>query len=146
MKVKHTKNFIRLCCAAWGLTGRALEEEKFMNESTVSDSRGRPLANADVYSGRAHTQTDANGRFTIEIEQGNSLIIEAPGYEKTTLSYAAARNGDSVSMEPDDPFFGDETPVQLAFRESSPGDVIGAVSTVNRSEERRVGKECVSKC
>src|SRR3546814_18615329 len=41
-------------------------------------------------------------------------------------------------MEPDDPFFGDETPVQLAFRESSPGEVIGAVSTVNADEVNEV--------
>src|SRR3546814_326623 len=138
MKVKHTIIFILLGVAAWCLPGRALAQEKVRIESTVSDSRGRPLANADVYSGRAHTQTYAYCRFTIEIEHGNSLIIEAQGYEKTTLSYAAARNGDSVSMEPDDPFFGDETPVQLAFRESSPGEVIGAVSTVNADEVNEV--------
>src|SRR5690606_13129860 len=88
MKVKYTIILFLLGAAVWCLPNRALAQEKVTIESSVSDSRGNPLANADVYSGRAHTRTDANGHFSIDVEQGNGLIIEAPGYEKYTLSYA----------------------------------------------------------
>ncbi|MFW5835318.1 MAG: SusC/RagA family TonB-linked outer membrane protein [bacterium] len=109
----------------------AQQESTISIEATVTDADGNPIPNVEVFSGNAYSTTDANGRFTISMESGARLLVEAKGYENISLSYSAAEDIDEITLEATRFLYDRDDKVALPFRTAHKGDVVGAVSTVN---------------
>lgn len=100
-------------------------------ESVVNDESGNPIENAKIFSGSAYAVTDANGNFTIATEPGLKLIIEAEGFENSSVSAEKAIDMKSISLKTSPFLYGNKDKVDLAFRQVYRGDVVGAYSKVN---------------
>lgn len=109
----------------------AQQERLITIESVIVDESGNPIENAEIFSGGAYTKTDANGKFTLLIEPGSKLIIEAKGYENTAVTIDEARNKTNISLKSTPFLYGSDEMVDLAFRKVHEGNVVGAYSKVN---------------
>lgn len=111
------------------------QQENFLSiSSVVKNEEGNPVENAEVYSNSNYTKTDASGRFTISIEPGARLVIEAEGFEPISYSSVEAERMDEFNLKEAKSLYGSGENVQLAFRKAPKGNVIGAVSEVKASE------------
>ena len=111
------------------------QEEKTINiESVVFDENGNPVENAEVFSGRAYTKTDASGRFSISIEQGANVIIEAEGFNRQELAQDEAANMVKITLSRAAFLYGTDEKVNVAFGKTFEGNVVGAISTLNANE------------
>ncbi len=65
----------------------------------VRDERGEPLAGATVRvkSGSAGTSTDASGKFTIEAEEGDMLVVSYTGY--TTIEVTVGSGPLNITLQ-----------------------------------------------
>lgn len=100
-------------------------------ESVVLDQDGKPLVNAEVYSGKAYTKTDALGKFSINVEAGSHLIFEKAGYENQELTIDEVNNRVNVSLKSVKFLYEKDDMTDLAFRKAFKGDVVGAVTKLN---------------
>jgi TonB-dependent SusC/RagA subfamily outer membrane receptor len=100
-------------------------------ESVIVDENGNPIENAEIFSGGAYTKTDANGKFTLLIEPGNKVVVEAKGYENTAVTIDEARNRTNISLKSARFLYGSDEMVDMAFRKVHEGNVVGAYSNVD---------------
>ena len=112
----------------------AQTEKLITIESVVNDVNGNPIENAKIFNGSAYTKTDAAGKFTIAMESGTKLIVEANGFENISLTADEAKTLIKIELKKTDFLYGKEDLVDLAFRKAYLGDVVGAVSSVNANE------------
>ena len=103
-------------------------------ESVVVDQAGNPIENAEVFSNAAYAKTDAAGKFKIEVEPGMQVIVEANRYEPVKLTLDEASNMTRISLAPQKFLYGSDDRVNLAFRKSYEGDVVGAVTRIKANE------------
>ena len=108
----------------------AQKEKKITVQSVVNDEAGNPVANARVFSNSAFALTDETGKFTIDIETGAKLIIEAEGFESLILAQDEARNMVKIPLKKVPFLYGNEEKIDLAFRRVYEGDVVGFVSKI----------------
>lgn len=113
------------------VVGLSAQSEVNTMESVVNDGNGIPVKGAEIYSGRSYSVTDASGKFTIEVEPGAKVIVEAKGFESQTLVYDEANSHPTINLERDAFMYGIDDQVQVAFRKKKKGEVIGFVSEVN---------------
>jgi len=134
MKKKYYILLAFLSVAIFAIPGnvRAQKEKKVTVTSAVLDEAGKPIANAEVFGGDSFTKTDAKGQFTLSMETDARLVVEAKGYESTTLSINEAKS--KVTLKPSVFLYNEKQKVNVAFRKIDAGDVVGAVSTVNTKE------------
>jgi len=107
-------------------------------ESVVTDENGNPIENAEIFSHSAYTKTDADGNFTIKVEIGSKLVIEANGYESSAISVDEAKNLVKIALKKSPYLSGREGKVNVAFNKVNEIDVVGAVSSLNASQIREV--------
>lgn len=103
-------------------------------QSAVVDESGKPVKGADVYSGSAYTKTNENGKFTITVESGSDLVVVAKGYEKASLASEDALTQTSITMKKAALMYSDNDKVNLAFRKSYRGDIVGSVTKLDVGE------------
>ncbi len=103
-------------------------------ESVVTDKSGNPIENAEIFSNTAYTKTDVEGRFSISIEPGTNLLVEAKGFIDLSLTPDVAMNLVRITLEASEYLYGRDKKVDLAFRKAFEGDIVGAVSIQRTSE------------
>jgi TonB-linked SusC/RagA family outer membrane protein len=103
-------------------------------ESVIKDQDGKPIPNAEVFSGRSYARTDAMGNFTILMEAGSRLVIEANGYDRITLTSEQLNLMNEIRLNSNSLLYDMDDKVNLAFRRANKGDVVGSVSVVNTAE------------
>lgn len=134
MKKKYSIILILLSVVILFISNNVIAQEdgdKVTVESVITDPDGNPVGNAEVFSGSSFTRSDDSGRFSIEIEPGTSLVIEAQGYENITIPLQDARNLAEINLEPTPFLYGSDEKVDLAFRKVHKGNVVGAFSNIN---------------
>jgi len=103
-------------------------------ESIITDEEGNPVENAELFSNTAYTKTDFTGRFTIKMESGSSLVIEAKGFDDLILKSDEAANMVKITLKKVSFMYERDDRVNLAFRKAYKGNVVGAVSVINANE------------
>jgi TonB-linked SusC/RagA family outer membrane protein len=113
---------------------RSQESKSVIIKSVVLDKNGKPVANAELFSGNAYTKTDAEGKFTISMEPGSKLIVEAKEFDSVALTVDEAKIRTKIILKETTFLYENEDKVDLAFRKSFSGDVVGSVSKVNTTD------------
>lgn len=103
-------------------------------QSVIVDEEGRPIKDAAVYSGSAYTKTNAEGKFTIAVESGENVVVVAKGYESASLPSADAVEQARITMKKAPLMYTGEDKVDLAFRKTYMGDVVGSVTKLNAAD------------
>ena len=135
MKCKHA--IILSCLSALLLCmhpGAYAQDKQAKIRSAVVDAGGKPIKDAEVYSGSAYARTDAEGKFSIAVEPGSNLVIMAKGYEKKSLESADAMEQSRITMKKARLMYSEDDKVNLAFRKSYQGDVVGSVTKLDVGE------------
>ena len=114
----------------------AQDEKLIVVKSVVNDKDGNPVANAEVFSGNAYTKTDANGKFSISVEPGSKLIIEANAFDIVTFTIDEVKNRTKIVLNATKFLYENDEKVNLAFRQAYSGDVVGTVSKVDATHVR----------
>ncbi len=100
----------------------------------VTDENNQPLPGVSVYdkNNRAHgTATDANGKYTIAVAQGTTLVFSFVGY----LPYEAAVGSSgaiNVKLKPQANLLNEV--VAIGYQSIRKSDVTGAISSVKANE------------
>jgi len=136
MKIKYYILFAFLSAVMFAVPGKvcAQKEKSITISSVVTDEKGKPVGNAQLFGGDSFAKTDAQGRFSISIEKDAKLVVEAKGYDSITLTIDEAKNRTSVALKTSTFLYNEEDKVNIAFRKAYPGDVVGAVSTVKADD------------
>jgi len=103
-------------------------------ESVVLDQDGKPLANAEVFSNRGYTVTDATGKFTLEVEPGDRLVFEKDGYENIELTIDEVNNKENVTLAAVKFQYEKNAKIDIAFNKAFKGDVVGTVTSIKADE------------
>ena len=112
----------------------AQDEKSIVVTSVVNDKDGNPVANAEVFSGNSFTKTDAQGKFSISVEPGSKLIIEAKDFDIASFTVDEAKIRTKIVLNPTKFLYENDAKVNLAFRQAYEGDVVGTISKVNTTE------------
>lgn len=111
------------------------QKEKLIEiKSVVTDKDGKPVPNAELFSATSFTRTDASGKFSIGMEPGSKLIVEANAFETITLTLDEAKIMTAIKLVSTKFLYEKDAKTDLAFRKAFSGDVVGAVSKVNTDE------------
>ncbi|WP_343702389.1 SusC/RagA family TonB-linked outer membrane protein [Chitinophaga sp.] len=136
MNYKHS--IILTCLSAMLLCiqpgAHAQEGKPVKTQYAVVDEDGKPIRNADVYSGSAYAKTNAEGKFSIAVESGSDLVVVAKGYDKISLSSADALQQPRITMKKSALMFSEEDRTNLAFRKAFQGDIVGSVTKLDIAE------------
>jgi TonB-linked SusC/RagA family outer membrane protein len=101
-------------------------------QSKVTDESGQPVANAEIYSEDSYTLTDAEGNFSLKINPGSKIMIEADGFQKIII---AGENADKeTKLHRATLLYGDKDRVNLPFRKAMQGDIVGAANGYSISD------------
>jgi TonB-linked SusC/RagA family outer membrane protein len=103
-------------------------------QSVIVDEAGRPIKDADVYSGAAYARTNAEGKFSIAVESGSQVVVVAKGYENASVASADAVEQARITMKKAPLMYAGEDKVDLAFRKAYMGDVVGSVTKLNAAD------------
>lgn len=136
MKKKHSILLALLSLAFLCATSPVFAQKKATAtvSSTITDESGNPVENAEIFSGAAYVKTDAEGKFTLKIEPGSRIIVEAKGFEIRTLAQGEASNMEKIALKQVKFKFGENEKVDLAFRKAYEGDVVGFVTKVGAKD------------
>ena len=100
--------------------------------STVEDSDGNPIANAELISDNSYAKTGNDGSFTISVNPDASLTVKAGSYKSITLSASEASEMTNITLPPSDSL--DNKIVNLGFRKVSESELVSAVSYMTADE------------
>ncbi|WP_346316168.1 SusC/RagA family TonB-linked outer membrane protein [Chitinophaga sp. YIM B06452] len=132
MKFRHSIILSCLGVLLLCISPRASAQEKAAKSRfTVVDEEGKPVKNADIYSGSAYAKTNAQGVFTIAVEAGADLVVVAKGFEKASLSSADVLDQPRITLKKAALMYAEEDKVNLAFRKSYQGDIVGSVTKLD---------------
>jgi TonB-linked SusC/RagA family outer membrane protein len=112
----------------------AQDEKSIVVKSVVTDKDGKPVVNAEVFSGNSYTMTDGSGKFSISVEPGAKLIIEAKEFDVISLTVDEAKLKTKIILNSTKFLYENDAKVNLAFRKTFEGDVVGTVSKVNTTD------------
>ncbi|MEI6275308.1 MAG: SusC/RagA family TonB-linked outer membrane protein [Prolixibacteraceae bacterium] len=116
---------------------RAQDEKTIVVKSVVNDKAGNPVANAEIFSGNSYTKTDANGKFSITVEPGSKLIIEAQAFDIVTYTIDEIKNRNKIVLNSSKFLYDNDEKINLAFRKAYEGDIVGTVSKVSSTDVGR---------
>jgi len=112
-------------------TVTAQKDKRITLSSTIVDDKGNPLFGATIISDGSLTRTDDSGKFSIPVEPGSKILVEANGFEQTLLTQDDVLNMVKITLKRTPFKYGNDEKVDLAFRKAYEGDIIGFVSKVN---------------
>lgn len=100
---------------------------------TVTDEKGEPLPGVSVYDKqtRKTTSTDSNGKFTIDVPAGATLVFSFIGYETQEV---VAASGKSINIKLKESSNTLNEVVAIGYQKIRKSDVTGAISSVKASE------------
>lgn len=113
-------------------SGQELQQPKRIKiTSAVVDENNKPVPNALItgYEGTVETISDREGKFTIEVPASSPLLIEAQGFNDTTLIVAPGQ--DPVTLIRSRFLTDEDHQVNIAFGRVSKKELVNAVSYVN---------------
>lgn len=99
--------------------------------NTIVDDQGNPVGGASVYSDGSLSVTGMDGKFSIKVIPGSKLIVEAKGFESHLLTQDDVLNMTKIAIKRISFKYGEDEKVDMAFRQSYEGDVVGFVSKLN---------------
>ena len=91
------KAAIGLLCLLLGIVAFAQSRSV---SGVVSDENGAPLIGATVVSGGNYAVTDADGRFSLQADNGAQVTVSFLGYDDFVFTVTAASSSIPVSMVP----------------------------------------------
>jgi iron complex outermembrane receptor protein len=110
----------------------AFAQERITVNGTVTDETGEPLAGVVITAAsRQSVSTDANGRFTFLIPQGENLTFSYLGYASQTLP---AQPVLTVQLNPSAVQLGDVTVVAVGYGTARRADLTGAITSVSAKD------------
>ncbi|GAA4300794.1 SusC/RagA family TonB-linked outer membrane protein [Compostibacter hankyongensis] len=115
----------------------AAQQQKLHITMAVKDEEGRPVADAEVFSGDARARTDANGKFTISADPSDKIVVDAPGFGTYSAPAETFETGGALTLKKEDGLYGEKAKLPAAFREVAKGDLVGAITTI---DARKIGK------
>ncbi len=101
---------------------------------TVLDSTGQPVIGASVMSASSSTVgtvTDIDGKFSLSVPQGTSLIVSCIGYTSVTIT-VGSQSEYSVVLQEDTEFL--EETIVVGYGVQKKSDVTGSVASVNADD------------
>ena len=110
------------------------EIRKIAYKGTVTDNQGNPIANATIYGnqGGVKVKTAENGTFSISINPGSTILVEANGYESATQ--AAIESNNKIALDKSEYLLGKKDVVSTAFKNVKKGLLVGNVSQIDAAE------------
>lgn len=112
----------------------AQKESLVKIESVVTDEDGNPLEGAEIFSNNAYAKANASGGFSVNIEPGSSIVIEAKGFENATLTIDEIKNMVKVVLVKTPLLYSLDNKVNVAFKKVFKGNVVGSISSLNATE------------
>ena len=112
----------------------AQDEKSIVVKSVLNDKDGNPVANAEIFSGNAYTKTDASGKFSISVEPGSKVIIEANEFDIVAYTVDEIRNRTKIVLNATKFLYDNDAKINLAFKKAYEGDIVSTVSKVNTGE------------
>ncbi|WP_235206944.1 TonB-dependent receptor [Pedobacter sp. V48] len=105
----------------------------FTISGIVTDNNQLPLPGVGVYDKKTKksTSTDVNGKYSISLEEGSTLVFSFIGYESQEVPVTAARTLNISLKESTNTL--DEV-VAIGYQKIRKSDVTGAISSVKASE------------
>jgi TonB-dependent starch-binding outer membrane protein SusC len=100
---------------------------------TVTDQNNQPLPGVSVFEKKTKktTVTDANGRYSINVEEGAVLVFSYIGYDNQEVSVNGRQNINIVLKESSNTL---NEVVAIGYQKIRKSDVTGAISSVKASE------------
>ena len=101
-------------------------------EGTIVDAQRQPLPGVSVFEkvSKKGTVTDQNGRYTISVEAGQTLVFSFIGYISQEVTVAQKRNLNITLLENSNAL----EEVSIGYQRVRKSDVTGAISSVKASE------------
>ncbi len=111
---------------------RKMPTAEIVLASVVADEKGQPLAGALIYTneGKTVSRSGHDGAFSVRAGQGETVLVEAEGYEPATLPAAEVNRG-PVTLRTSAYQSGRSDEVQMPFVPLKRRNVVGAVDRVN---------------
>lgn len=103
-------------------------------EAVVTDQEGNPIKDAEVFSGKYYARTDPQGKFVISADPDSKIILEAKGFENISFTVDEVRGMKTIALKRISFLYEKDAKINLAFRETYHGDLIGAASTIKTDE------------
>lgn len=105
----------------------------FTISGIVTDNNQLPLPGVGIYDKKTKksTSTDVNGKYSISLEEGSTLVFSFIGYESQEVSVTATRTLNISLKESTNTL--DEV-VAIGYQKIRKSDVTGAISSVKASE------------
>lgn len=105
----------------------------FTINGTVTDEKQQPIPGVSVYDKKTKKTavTDANGKYSIVLEEGTTLVFAFVGYNSEEVSVTTARTLNITLKESNNTL--DEV-VAIGYQKIRKSDVTGAISSVKASE------------
>ncbi|SKA48176.1 TonB-linked outer membrane protein, SusC/RagA family [Chitinophaga eiseniae] len=123
------------------LSQQVFAQEKVPATGTVTDSSGRPLPGVTVMAANNKslgTATDNNGKFTISVNPGTTLLFKFVGFKGDTIIVTEKTHTFSIQLKPLETVLTDV--VVTAFgRKQIKESVVGSVSTITADNLRTSG-------
>ena len=132
---KMYKIFVFSFTLLWSCSILAQEIPKITIQASIADSDGLPVSNALISADGAKTvQSDASGRFSIELLPGSPLIIEADSYASLLLNNPEEYHGQVITMEKLPYQMREKDLVNVPFGTLHKRQISGIVSTLDPAE------------
>ncbi|MGV8094974.1 MAG: TonB-dependent receptor plug domain-containing protein [Mangrovibacterium sp.] len=115
-----------------GAFGQETQQRKRTKiQSVVVDESNKPIPDAVITGneGTIETVSDAEGKFTIEVPASSKLLIEAKGFNDTTL--LISQGSDPIILKKSTFLMGNDHTVHIAFGQVKEKELVNAVSFVN---------------
>lgn len=114
-------------------TGNNGKEQMQTISCNVTDSRGQAIAGAVVSAmeGRFSVLTDADGRFSIQSGVSEYLLVEAVGFENTTVYVPDVLSGGTIVMHESDASY---SSIMMPFGSSTLRRTTGAVTNLKTGD------------
>ncbi|MFF5381571.1 SusC/RagA family TonB-linked outer membrane protein [Pedobacter suwonensis] len=118
----------------YGMLASGLYRKTFASVSgIVTDQNNQPLPGVSVFEKKTKktTVTDANGRYSINVEEGAVLVFSYIGYDNQEVSVNGSQNINVILKESSNTL---NEVVAIGYQKIRKSDVTGAISSVKASE------------
>ena len=138
---KILRLFVACCLLMLLMPANLLAQERTITGTVLSDDNKSPLQGVTirVKGTKRFTQTDANGKFTIKMNPGESLQISYVGYEGADVKPGEG-NTVAVSLKPTDVTIGEVVVTAMDIKRN-PRELGYSVQKVSGAEVQETQRE-----
>lgn len=113
-------------------------QEYTIVEAVVVGANSKPIEGAKIYASETSifAVTDEYGKFNVAIPKGVGIYVEAKGFESQLFTNEDYLNSEILQLKPSVFLFGDGDDVNIAFKKTKVGNLVGAVSILNPDDIR----------